>query len=277
MCTCSMQHAGTRKQTCCMPGRTGMCPLPTLSQAQQYIYDSQNPADCSSAKYLLYSGPVSGIGSVLHQMGIALGVAVSEGRVLYETEGQHLAIDDFCPPGNKRITQCYFRPSRCTLTFNEEMNSVDWHSQGHHNATRVVRFGIVDGLQHRRLFVPHVFQSWLRGSAIDPSHYFSWWRAQATAYQVQPNERTLAEVEKHRKCVYTHIYAYGCGYTPAVCTFLPARPAAYKDARACMHACSNMLAPCPAGILHQARRTWPLVAGTIMKTAAWAASKPRTL
>lgn len=171
-------------------------------QAQQYIRATQHPRDCSRAKFLVFTAHRSGVGSVFHQMSVALALAVSEGRVFVEPEGQYLAEDEYCPPGRKSVMACYFRPPPCTLSSDEIAAAVAWAGPGMHNASRVVRVSTdVKELRKQRLFVPHVFREWLRGSAVDPQHYHSWWRAQAAVYQVQPNERTLAELEARRKWV----------------------------------------------------------------------------
>jgi len=39
------------------------------AQAQQKIWDWQNPYDCSDKKFLVHKSQLSGIGSMLHQVG----------------------------------------------------------------------------------------------------------------------------------------------------------------------------------------------------------------
>ena len=50
--------------------------------------------------------------------------------------------------------------------------------------------------------VPEVFADFLAASALEPGKAFYWWRAQASAFLVRPNDRTLAEVERRKAAVF---------------------------------------------------------------------------
>lgn len=52
------------------------------ARVQALIEASQNPEDCSAARYLLWSPNNGGMGSDLHSIGMALGVAMAMKRVL---------------------------------------------------------------------------------------------------------------------------------------------------------------------------------------------------
>ena len=55
-----------------------------FSYAFKKIYENQNPADCKTAKFIIYSGYESGFGSSIHVESNYLSVAVDIGRVLIQ-------------------------------------------------------------------------------------------------------------------------------------------------------------------------------------------------
>lgn len=58
-------------------------------EAQKWLYDHQNPADCSNKKFaVIYQYATSGFGSTIHQILWAFGVALGEDRIaVYEKPG----------------------------------------------------------------------------------------------------------------------------------------------------------------------------------------------
>lgn len=67
-------------------------------QAQKWLYEHQNPGDCSNKKIaILHQYAWSGFGSTIHQIVWALGVALSQDRiVVYQTPGNW--VSRFDPP-----------------------------------------------------------------------------------------------------------------------------------------------------------------------------------
>jgi hypothetical protein len=56
------------------------------ADVQALLEANQNPEDCSSARYLVWANNNYGMGSDLHTLGWALGVAFAQKRVLiYDT------------------------------------------------------------------------------------------------------------------------------------------------------------------------------------------------
>ena len=67
-------------------------------QAQKWLYEHQNPGDCSNKKIaILHQYAWSGFGSTIHQIVWALGLALSQNRiVVYRTPGNW--VSRFDPP-----------------------------------------------------------------------------------------------------------------------------------------------------------------------------------
>eukprot|EP01034_Spumella_vulgaris_P025802 gene25802-32295_t len=93
-------------------------------EALQAIYNSQNPVNCSTAKYLISSGGSAyGFGYRMHVEGMMLSVAMELGRVflphpdgdgwLFETKNSFCQNGDRWEPG----FNCYYEPvsSKCTI------------------------------------------------------------------------------------------------------------------------------------------------------------------
>jgi len=55
---------------------------PLTADTQAILESLQNPADCSSAKYFIWDMRGYGLGSDLHTLGWAIGLAVKNNRVL---------------------------------------------------------------------------------------------------------------------------------------------------------------------------------------------------
>jgi hypothetical protein len=58
--------------------------------AQKWIYEHQNPADCTNKKFAIIDKFAwSGFGSTIHQIAWTLGIAISQGRIaVYQTPGK---------------------------------------------------------------------------------------------------------------------------------------------------------------------------------------------
>ena len=63
--------------------------LPNLISAQKWIYEHQNPQDCSNKRFaIIFNHSSSGFGSTVHQVAWAVGMALAEDRIaVYETPG----------------------------------------------------------------------------------------------------------------------------------------------------------------------------------------------
>lgn len=83
----------------------------------EVIWNSQNPADCSKAKYLITEPFLQGVGSEMHVYGVGLGIAIETGRVFLQQGGWSWRFKNaHCASQNKKNMECYYLPlSRCTL------------------------------------------------------------------------------------------------------------------------------------------------------------------
>ena len=63
--------------------------LPNLISAQKWIYEHQNPRDCSNKRFaIIHRFAPSGFGSTVHQIAWALGIALADDRIaVYQTPG----------------------------------------------------------------------------------------------------------------------------------------------------------------------------------------------
>jgi hypothetical protein len=63
--------------------------LTSLIQAQKWIYEYQNPRDCSNKRFaIIHNFAPSGFGSTVHQIAWAFGMALADDRIaVYETPG----------------------------------------------------------------------------------------------------------------------------------------------------------------------------------------------
>ena len=63
--------------------------LPNLISAQKWIYEHQNPRDCSNKRFaIIQNYAPSGFGSTVHQVAWAFGKALGDGRIaVYQTPG----------------------------------------------------------------------------------------------------------------------------------------------------------------------------------------------
>lgn len=175
--------------------------LPLTLQAQWAIYKHQHPADCKSAKYLVYEAVQSGIGSVLHVETLALRAALDSGRILVEAPGHFLTSHPWCG-ANTTPDSCYFLPlSNCTLTDSELAGAERSHDLGNRlkardlSLPRVVR-GNYDSLVWAfRAPAPAMFEAALNKTVMPhPENDVTWWRAQGVAYLLRPNERAAQEL-----------------------------------------------------------------------------------
>lgn len=194
--------------------------LPHSTEAQELVWQHQHPKDCSTAKFLLYHNPAlgegsHGVGSVLHLETAILGIAMSAGRVLVEVPGTYLTDHPYCGDRNTLDT-CYFRPlTHCKVTaeqiegayrLNGTAGSPDQALFNAHKWDAVDALGqfvIADKLfpQKSRLVhnLPAPFQQMLADSGIPANNLYYFWRSQAAAYIVRPNEQALEEIAVRKR------------------------------------------------------------------------------
>jgi hypothetical protein len=197
--------------------------LPHSARVQQLIWAHQHPSDCSKAKFLLYRNPrlgegSHGVGSLLHLQTTMLLLALNSGRVLAEVPGTYLTDHPYC--GNRTtVDTCYLRPlTHCQITpqqiasaykLNGTAGSLDQALFSLANSTaeldRRGRFLSATKLfpQKTRLSqtVPKPFQALLADTGIPAKKQYYWWRAQAIAYIVRPNEQALQEIAVRKRWV----------------------------------------------------------------------------
>jgi hypothetical protein len=194
--------------------------LPHSTEAQDLVWQHQHPKDCSTAKFLLYHNPAlgegsHGVGSVLHLETAILGIAMSAGRVLVEVPGTYLTDHPYCGDRNT-LDSCYFRPlTHCKVTaeqiegaykLNGTAGSPDqalFNAQKWDAIDALGQFVIADKMfpQKSRLVhnLPTPFKQMLADSGIPSKNLYYFWRSQAAAYIVRPNEQALQEIAVRKR------------------------------------------------------------------------------
>lgn len=184
------------------PQNQGKWTLPLTAAAQREIYQHQHPADCSKAKYLVYSVPSNGVGAVVHVLGVALLWALDTGRIFIENPGTFLTGSPQCGE-NRTLDSCYFLPSSsCRPTVEQLAGAGDLSMvpEDQHGLDGPVVLTVSHGsLVAARARAPKRFVERLNTTAIQPDKYYYWWRAQAAAYLIRPKPEILAEIEERTK------------------------------------------------------------------------------
>ncbi|KAG2428751.1 hypothetical protein HXX76_011453 [Chlamydomonas incerta] len=178
----------------------GQWTLPLTMEAQREIYANQNPEDCSKAKYLVYHVVPNGVGAVIHVAGVALQIALDLQRVYVEASGTFLTDSPQC--GDSRtLDSCYFLPfSKCKPTAAQLRDAPHLAStRGKEQSDKPVLTVMHDAIVEVRAQAPLRFLERLNQTDMDPRKWYYWWRAQAAAYMLRPNEATLKEIERRKK------------------------------------------------------------------------------
>jgi hypothetical protein len=180
--------------------KKGGSQLPGTLEAQRFIWAHQHPPDCRAARFLLYRGHASGIGSALHHMGQALALALQLGRVLVVAPDRGYPYYDAgkCGEGTP-FEACYFEPlSSCSwrdAAGEAPGGCINAPSQLQDHKTRTVCFtGAFDAPDYHLQTVPPQFARLLESLPITRTKRYYWWRAQSAAYIVRPNARARAEI-----------------------------------------------------------------------------------
>lgn len=182
--------------------------LPFTPEAQQDIWERQNPRDCASAKFAVLRMYYAGIGSHVHKVTAAMAVAHQLGRVLLldPTAGKEYASAAFCGPPPVGL-HCFFLPlSVCGMPPEWPAGAVPMNCSVDQSHARVLNMSTFDtdavpavppdgvppttcrGGLHLK-WVPSWWASRLPPSHIAP-HY--WWRAQASTYVMRLTPKTSA-------------------------------------------------------------------------------------
>jgi hypothetical protein len=183
---------------------------------QREIWRHQHPSSCENKKFLVYLmlGWANGIGSSLHVATVALRLALDTDRILilYPTPNHRWMKGKFCDDYDT-MDACYFEPFTSCSIYDifggklpawDEIPAIDLGGGNEQSNLTVLSshvnsigsyFQIISGAPDRFLkFFP---LSGMRGD-----HWYHWWRAQAVAYMVRPNLRTLRELDSRRQLLF---------------------------------------------------------------------------
>jgi len=164
----------------------GLAPLTKWTQRE--IFRRMNPANCSSAKFLLTESNVgSGIGSSLHVMGTHLAYAIENNLVLAwgPNSCRHM-------PGKHKNCRNFFMEITGCAEEDIAKNTI----------------GSVEGQAHRTL-VPGVFRRAIAPFMNNEREILYWWRAQSIGYIGRINSNTMATVLNMRRDTSLHFYSGG--------------------------------------------------------------------
>jgi hypothetical protein len=138
-----------------------------------------------------------------------MAAAMDTGRVFVESSGNFLTATPYCG-SNRTLDTCYFLPlSNCSLAqagvSEQELagapsfmgTSPAAYVASQPDSPRVVRF-TAEMSGHVRTLTPAMFHKPLASAGVPASRRYWWWRAQAAAYIVRPNQRTRQEILKRR-------------------------------------------------------------------------------
>ncbi|CAK9275928.1 unnamed protein product [Sphagnum jensenii] len=156
------------------------------------------------------------IGSTIHVTTIALGMALETGRilVLYPTPNLSWVKGVFCEDYDTLDT-CYFEPITSCSVYDifggkleklDDIPEIDMSGnvdQSHLTVLRAHPLAIVVSWPASiQLSVPDQFHKLLSMSGMQENQWCHWWRAQAVAYIVRPNGRTLRELDSRRRLAF---------------------------------------------------------------------------
>ncbi|KAL6758822.1 hypothetical protein V8C86DRAFT_2586059 [Haematococcus lacustris] len=201
------------------PGSPQSLQVPALPRAlwgtayaQRRIWEHQHPYSCRSHKLAYYSSLDNGhgIGSTLHLMGHALGIAMALGRVFIM--GPELSVwgrGKHCE-GMRTLDECYFLPlSSCTYDDILDRGQATPYKSSEHTRLGAAVDASPEAVHFRhfkdmgnshnvsQMFTNDMIRM-LKSSPIPQQWWFYWWRCQASAYIVRPNRRTLVAIEHAR-------------------------------------------------------------------------------
>ena len=177
------------------------------SEAQSLIWQQQFPTNCTSQKFFLYASDglgAHGIGSTLHVATWALAKAIDMGRVLVfaPTPDGPWSQGRFCASHNN-MNDCYFEPSSSCTYLNvvqtlawKDIPDFDQNAQQDH--LRLIKYEIEQPIADSSL-VPRQLTHLLQSSPVPKERMYFWFRAQAIAFIVRPNARTLLQLQERKR------------------------------------------------------------------------------
>lgn len=187
--------------------------LPYTLDALRAVWRHQHPADCSSARFLVFQGFHSGIGSYIHVVTMLLRAALDSGRVLIEEPGQQFLTQTPYCGANLTMGTCYLLPwTNCSLP--DKVLAEATVLSGEQGAAkllnkdpslpRLVKFDAYNDGYRQLLDHPNIFTAMLDSTAIPSGRWAIaknrayWWRAIGVAYILRPNARTYAELARRK-------------------------------------------------------------------------------
>eukprot|EP01122_Echinamoeba_exundans_P015667 TRINITY_DN7551_c0_g1_i1.p1 TRINITY_DN7551_c0_g1~~TRINITY_DN7551_c0_g1_i1.p1 ORF type:complete len:437 (+),score=49.75 TRINITY_DN7551_c0_g1_i1:64-1374(+) len=156
------------------------------AEIMQFLVEHQYPRDCSNKKFLVYRLTKWGIGSDLHVMTWALGVAIETGRILIYDPDQspwRWADRDFC--GSLLLPDCYLKQlSNCSLP-KVAPSDIFEHKWGPVvESPRVVYFE-----QRHDFYTVDFIPEIMRKRFPAEGDQRTWWRTVTTQFVWRPNAR----------------------------------------------------------------------------------------
>jgi hypothetical protein len=184
--------------------------------AQHEIWRHQNPIRCDDKKFLLYVmlGWANGIGSTLHVATVALRAALDTDRilVLYPTPNHLWMNGSYCKDFTT-IDECYFEPFTSCSVYNifggklkawDSIPDIDVWGVNDQSHLKIIKAHVntIGSYWHMKAGTPYRFHEILMKSGMHEENWYHWWRAQAVAYFVRPNVRTLHELDYRRQYLF---------------------------------------------------------------------------
>lgn len=175
--------------------------------AQQLIWRNQHPTDCASSSFLLYASDGAGehgIGSTLHVATWFLAKAIELDRVLIfvPTPKGPWTQGKFCE-GYTTLHDCYFK-STSSCSYADVVGDLDLSSvpqlnlsadqQHFHMIQSDIGLPIMD-----TSLVPPKLLALLDSSSVPQDRMYFWFRAQAVAFIVRPNDRTMKQIQDRKQ------------------------------------------------------------------------------
>ena len=193
--------------------------------ALEMIWKSQNPEDCSKAKYIISGGWPYGFGSRLHEEARGLAIAINLGRVyLFHPDGDNIFWEtntQFCRDQNMYNLHCYYQfLSKCTyqdaLRAYGDVNRLPNHFVGDFQDSFLsddARQSAIDrfaGEQSFNLIFTYGGPKYDTSVLLAPRqvHYLIdcspvvnlarhyWWKAVSSAYVARPSLATVRELQR---------------------------------------------------------------------------------
>ncbi|CAK9105353.1 unnamed protein product [Durusdinium trenchii] len=165
--------------------------------AQQLLRSHQFPENCSGRNFVEHGMFQSGMGSNMHIGAAVLAFALNENSIYLWPEDDvynpwtvgstsHSVAD--CPNGRAlRNYECYLKPvSSC------KANGGGSRYVGMKRERGKKKIPGTD-------LVPRVFKTLLKCSGYPSNYWPKWWRAQATAFFLRPNQETALELQRFRE------------------------------------------------------------------------------